>query len=525
MSKATVVRFPAMALFMAAAVCGGACEDEESFTRDAALPDGYFGSSSPDAAVDAPSTRVEVDATVATPDAAVPDAAPPGRNFYLSPTGLDTNPGTREMPRKTISAAAAMAGAGDTIWLLDGTWDDTVDPNLFRDCMQPTAVFLDRGAVLRAVNPKQAGINGKGNPLCVRTVTIADIRFSGNSVKSIDGQATLENVTLEGPAGCGGSAAIDVSGTAKITLRNTATASVLGDNKVCAVGLARDSAELAVIGGTYFMVANGGASGSGLFASSNSAKLSFDGVTVDGSGGGLVAINMRAVPDTGLSIKDCTFVALQNIAIVGPGQDIELRLTNTTIRGAKDSGVRWSNGHVIAIDSLFDGNGVPILGASGLELRGTRVINSGFFGLTVSASSRPVVIENSEISGSAGHGIDIEGAGCKVKMRNTVIANNGNNGGVVLRCSGAGSEIDLGKVDDLGRNTFAAPRANASSVFNSTAAATVFAVGNTWTPSVQGADASGKYSAVGPGAVLEVATGVGANFQLASGRLRLAENP
>jgi hypothetical protein len=50
-------------------------------------------------------------------------------------------------------------------------------------------------------------------------------------------------------------------------------------------------------------------------------------------------------------------------------------------------------------------------------------------------------------------------------------------------------------------------------------------VGDTWAPSVQGADASGHYSVSGAGATLDVSSGSGTNYAVTSGTLRLAQNP
>ena len=45
-------------------------------------------------------------------------------DYYVSTSGSDSNPGTKDKPWKTPSYAATQAKAGDTIYLRDGTWKD-----------------------------------------------------------------------------------------------------------------------------------------------------------------------------------------------------------------------------------------------------------------------------------------------------------------------------------------------------------------------------------------------------------------
>ena len=51
-----------------------------------------------------------------------------GETFYVSPKGDDSHPGTQDAPLKTISAAAELAEAGDTILVLEGVYRERVSP-------------------------------------------------------------------------------------------------------------------------------------------------------------------------------------------------------------------------------------------------------------------------------------------------------------------------------------------------------------------------------------------------------------
>ena len=48
--------------------------------------------------------------------------------FYVSPTGIDTSPGSLTLPFRTVQKAASVAVAGDTVMLRAGTYRETVTP-------------------------------------------------------------------------------------------------------------------------------------------------------------------------------------------------------------------------------------------------------------------------------------------------------------------------------------------------------------------------------------------------------------
>ena len=45
--------------------------------------------------------------------------------YYVSPTGSDSNPGTQASPFATVQKGANAASAGDTVWLRAGTYSIT----------------------------------------------------------------------------------------------------------------------------------------------------------------------------------------------------------------------------------------------------------------------------------------------------------------------------------------------------------------------------------------------------------------
>ena len=48
-------------------------------------------------------------------------------DYFVSPSGLDSNPGTKELPFRNLSKAIAKAYAGTTIYLREGIYKPTVD--------------------------------------------------------------------------------------------------------------------------------------------------------------------------------------------------------------------------------------------------------------------------------------------------------------------------------------------------------------------------------------------------------------
>jgi hypothetical protein len=45
--------------------------------------------------------------------------------YFVAPTGSDTNPGTMALPFATIQRGNDVAAAGDTVWLRGGTYFST----------------------------------------------------------------------------------------------------------------------------------------------------------------------------------------------------------------------------------------------------------------------------------------------------------------------------------------------------------------------------------------------------------------
>jgi hypothetical protein len=130
-------------------------------------------------------------------DAAMPgdldggDAATPsGLSLYVDPAaGDDVNPGTREMPLRTIAYAASLAADGDTIWLLDGTYDGSTETRFTgtdaAPCGSASGIVLPTGVTVRAENPGAAVLSVSGPSTARRSpATAGAASISGTSPTS-----------------------------------------------------------------------------------------------------------------------------------------------------------------------------------------------------------------------------------------------------------------------------------------------------------------------------------------------------
>jgi hypothetical protein len=173
-----------------------------------------------------------------------------------------------------------------------------------------------------------------------------------------------------------------------------------------------------------------------------------------------------------------------------------IQLTQSTISGMAGSA---------AIASTTGTSADAQLTADGLAL----INNVRGIAWTSSSAAGSLTLSNLTITGNTQGGMTVSNGA--LKLRGSTVSNNGAEGGVTLYGI---LDVDLGTSASPGGNTFTG---NAGPQINSVAAAgqTVNAVGNTWTPNVQGADANGRYSlppAFAP--VPKAGPTTGANYQI-----------
>ena len=83
-------------------------------------------------------------------------AAPGGHSFYLSPDGLDTNAGTQAAPWKTVQKAADSVGPGDTVYIAEGVYPESV--------LLKKSGEKDRPITFRNAGEKAPTIDGQAHP-------------------------------------------------------------------------------------------------------------------------------------------------------------------------------------------------------------------------------------------------------------------------------------------------------------------------------------------------------------------------
>ncbi len=153
------------------------CADEEATSLPFGDADPGFTGMSDGSAADGPPAPDIIDAADA---GAVPDVAS-GFSFFVGPLGLDSNPGTLAAPLLTVSSAAAKAKAGDTIWLLDGTYNQANQATgTLTTCDRMPVVGIASGVTVRPMNPGMVLVKPQDwGVLCLHGATVRDLDFEG----------------------------------------------------------------------------------------------------------------------------------------------------------------------------------------------------------------------------------------------------------------------------------------------------------------------------------------------------------
>ena len=441
-------------------------------------------------------------------------------------TGADTNPCTQAAPCKSMTKAFVGAPAGTTFLIGDGTYTPLTEG--------ANGLNVPDGATLQAVHPGAA--------------TLATL-----AVQAL-GSATLNGLVIDRQSAafnCGGIDAFSATGTPTLTLigvfsnctnwlhfggkvKATMSPGALPGG-VYTTGLPSNgggwinfsstpasggAAELLIQGGVIEGSNTGLAAGSVIGVGGN-AKLTLDGVTVRnwksaaiGAVGGTVVLRGGTLIDyagaaptapsagCGAVILGSYYVGTQASALTMDHSTISnaaghaICVQNNLIGGVFDqltltqSTITASGGAAIASE-FAQGFGAVV------ALDGMTLANNGYGIFWAGRTSGSFDVRNTTVTGSsAAGGI---GAGIYVyatpsasfKLRASTVSGGAQDG--VTFGGFVTMAVDLGTAADPGGNTFTGNAA--SGLFNGMAPGqTLNAVGNTWTPNVQGADANGRYS-------------------------------
>ena len=109
-------------------------------------------------------------------------------NYYMSPTGNDSNPGTTQgAPLKTFAHAIPKLNPGDTLNLMDGTYTTAANGNISANC-SGTAHNGTSGSpvTIQAQNERQAYLQGNGGTDTILISNCSYWRLIGLHVSSAD---------------------------------------------------------------------------------------------------------------------------------------------------------------------------------------------------------------------------------------------------------------------------------------------------------------------------------------------------
>ena len=468
-------------------------------------------------------------------------AGPVFHGLYVGIDGLDTNGGSHDEPFLTLAHAISVAQAGDTIVFLDGTF-----------AAAPVATVPD-GVDVMAEHSGAAKLTCSANLFTFAgSSRVEGLEFDAcpQPIVAISaGQLTM--VDLFFVSGGTETGAVHLGGTVKATL--TGASDHVYSQGGANLFFLSETASLSVTGGTFKAGNNGGFSGNGLFRTANSAKLSLKDVVV-------VDVKQAAV-----SAGDTSTVTLDHAAMDLVGDFVVLLRNNPTfitkngtrlaLKPTADPGYEClrfelSGGSVNIDDTEITGCNAAInsvlpttLTISNSTLHHNDGLAMDLGSYQSSAPISTVTISNTEISDNGTAitqihgGIRLGAAILNLKLRGVTFKDIGGSAtdatDMYLTASN-GSNFDFGTLADPGLNTFQTNGLGSGLRFQSAnfSGLTVQAVGNTWTPNVQGADPQGKYAvpvggpktfdAVGP---ISVNSGA-ANYQLSTTTtLRLAEKP
>ncbi|THF87197.1 DUF1565 domain-containing protein [Deinococcus sp. KSM4-11] len=422
-----------------------------------------------------------------------PSSGPPAATqLYVDPAnGLDGNPGSQARPFKTIRAAlgAASTGTVKTVVLVAGTYDGasgetwsytvpdgvTLKANssgvLLAGLQGKSALTLAGHAALNYLTLRgfDVAVQAAGGTPTLTGVTLQEnkvgLKFSGSA------QATLTDLTVTGAASFSPGDTLGtllLADTAQATLNNAA----LHDTFPSYVS---DQAKVSLVGGSASGL------GSAVFRLRGSARLTCQDFSAKDMSSSQTALELSEASSADLN--KCSY-ALKDGAgsatfafVSGSSQ---LTATEVSVYGDLDLELRDPTTH-----ADVTGGFLGRINSSGLlTINGSRlnqlIIGGG--AATVTAA----IINNSG-------GVALYLGGGHLKLRSSTVTAttpSGTTEGILVSNTTGIVAPDLGTAADPGGNTLSGSDGPGLEV---DAPVQVSAVGNTWTPGIQGADASGQY--------------------------------
>lgn len=440
-------------------------------------------------------TTARLEASAGEASAQVPVGLQPlSRRYFVDPSaGDDGHDGSEQTPFKTLTHALAVVRPGSTVMLEPGTYGTAggeVWPEVDEHA-EVSGIPVPAGVRLESVTPGEAtlvaadgqtgllfqaggavvgltfqnfliAISASGGPLELTSVTLqggsaSDATNLGLKVFGQNGpvQITCDDLTIK-DLRCNGTGMYLQYGAA-VTLKG---GSISGDWSPST------TADASCRGATGINILNGALQMTGVQLShlKEAGIDAREGSTVFVKQGGMsqlgIAVNLS--DDASIHLKGLS-ISEGSIGIYARSAQSTVALRNVTIASQSDDAV-YAAGRLLIDQSTLQAN------TTGVELDHN----------PASAVLTDVTFQDGTT------GIDNRGGSLYLRGSNFSSVE------VAVKSAYDGTN-DLGKVSDQGENTFHATDTNVD-VGGSGGPQTVWAVGNTWWPNVQGADASGHYA-------------------------------
>ena len=439
---------------------------------------------------------------------------PTEHGLYVGTTGSDTNSGTREHPFATLAHAASLAESGETITFLDGTFVTT---------STATAITIKSGVDIVAENPGAVTLQSTGGALVdlLGTTHITGITFTGFATPiraaSVNGVVTLSRFTFLTCASAT-TPAVEASSGATVYLLGTGSATW---SHCSTIAHASGTATLNVQDGAIEYPAAASAAAFKLDGESTLEVLDLDATAGGASFATISGTAYAKVHDSGVRTNGAPgFVMHEDASLHFHGSELSIA-PSSAIYPCVDSQMSGA-GSIAILDSGVHGCSAAVSGtAATTTVDESEIYDMGVAGLDLSGTGG-VSVTDSWFHDTAAAGIWLGSApgtnAFELVLRGTRVE--GATSGIILDGSDA-STWDLGTLAEPGSNILLG-----TTSLTVMATGFVSAVSNTWHANAQGADAGGLYSAGGaPGAVLEVTSGTGVNYNDSGGAtIRLAQN-
>ncbi len=504
-----------------------------SFTAQARDPAGNVGTSTP------------VVVTVRLP-------APLGVDRWVAPGGNDAHTGSEGAPYLTVGKALANIGANGTVWLAPGSypWANEINRNGVSQVDYKVLRVPDTGrvrAVTRGTVTLQFGLQALGTAVVSGvhfTLLASDVSDVQPAVlsKAASGTLRLERTTF----GRMNTLQSSAGGNTLFTAESDDSHEWFTPDFQGAIGRV-DLGQTRFLGGriTLTRIPDGGNAG----------------VRVWGNYGGSGVLSIERVqmtlPEAPVNVSQVMFTPIGggtltffNSQVVQQGTRTshvlaqndhlsQVRLLNSTVSGPFGQIVSLTVGGNVEVNGSTLSGGVTAIGFAGgqepggVAMPSVQILDSTLRNFSAHGLFLPnhgnVLVSGSTLRDNGQSGVFLGGtpnlpwvtANYVLRVQTSTFSGNGGSGGAghggLVLAGSASSTWDLGGSNGNGDSTLLGTASAPALRVAVPAGVTVLAVGNTWTPSVQGANASGRY-----GADVLVNSGSGVNYGITSGALRLS---